>query len=31
GEMIWRGWNFEKGAAYWLNRYIEFYGIRKTK
>ncbi|HBT2390363.1 TPA: DUF905 domain-containing protein, partial [Klebsiella pneumoniae subsp. pneumoniae] len=28
---IWRGWNFEKGAAYWLNRYIEFYGIRKTK
>ncbi|KDL44869.1 DUF905 family protein, partial [Klebsiella pneumoniae] len=23
--------NFEKGAAYWLNRYIEFYGIRKTK
>ncbi|HBU2831509.1 TPA: DUF905 domain-containing protein, partial [Klebsiella pneumoniae] len=20
-----------KGAAYWLNRYIEFYGIRKTK
>ncbi|HBU0316910.1 TPA: DUF905 domain-containing protein, partial [Klebsiella pneumoniae] len=25
------GWNFEKGAAYWLNRYIEFYGIRKTK
>ena len=31
GEMIWRGWNFEKGAAYWLNRYIEFDGIRKTE
>nr|WP_240996346.1 DUF905 family protein [Serratia marcescens] len=28
---MWRGGNFEKGAAYWLNRYIEFYGIRKTK
>ncbi|EML8490075.1 DUF905 domain-containing protein [Salmonella enterica subsp. enterica] len=27
GEMIWRGWNFEPDAGYWLNRYITSYGV----
>lgn len=31
GEMVWRAWNFEADAGKWLNRYIERYGIRKTK
>ncbi|HHT0471768.1 TPA: DUF905 family protein, partial [Klebsiella variicola subsp. variicola] len=31
GEMVWRAWDFEADAGKWLNRYIERYGIRKTK
>ena len=31
GEMIWRVWNFEPGGEYWMNRYIQSYGIRKTQ
>lgn len=31
GEMIWRAWNFEAGAGYWLNRYISGYGTRKQQ
>ena len=31
GEMVWRTWNFEPEGAYWLNRYIVNYGIRKTQ
>lgn len=28
GEMVWRGWNFEAGAGFWLNRYIKNYGVK---
>jgi len=28
GEMVWRGWNFEAGAGFWLNRYIKSYGVK---
>jgi len=28
-ELIWRAWNFEENAGYWLNRYIAGYGIGK--
>ncbi|EFP3722736.1 DUF905 domain-containing protein [Salmonella enterica] len=31
GEMIWRVWNFEPGGEYWMNSYIQRYGIRKTQ
>ncbi|EKR7612480.1 DUF905 domain-containing protein [Escherichia coli] len=31
GELMWRAWNFEVDAGKWLNRYVERYGIRKTK
>jgi hypothetical protein len=27
--MVWRAWNLEPDAGYWLNRYITRYGIRK--
>ncbi|CNI77912.1 putative cytoplasmic protein [Yersinia frederiksenii] len=30
-EMIWRNWNFEPNAGYWLNRYITQYGVRKQQ
>ncbi|ELX8715033.1 DUF905 domain-containing protein [Salmonella enterica] len=31
GEMIWRVWNFEPSGEYWMNSYIQRYGIRKTQ
>ncbi|ORM85618.1 hypothetical protein HA38_12015 [Pantoea allii] len=31
GQVVWRAWNFEANAGYWLNRYIGEYGIRKTQ
>lgn len=29
GQLIWRAWNFEASAGYWLNRYIASHGARK--
>ncbi|HEN4996622.1 TPA: DUF905 domain-containing protein [Klebsiella aerogenes] len=29
GCMVWRAWNFEPDAGYWLNRYLTCNGIRK--
>lgn len=31
GDMVWRAWDFESNAGYWLNRYIGEYGIRKAQ
>ncbi|WP_367144400.1 DUF905 family protein [Pantoea stewartii] len=30
-KMVWQAWNYEHDAGYWLNRYIDSYGIRKTQ
>lgn len=30
GTMLWRAWNFEPDAGYWLNRYITRDGIRNA-
>jgi len=29
GQMAWRGWNFEPESGFYLNRYIESYGVPK--
>jgi len=26
-QLIWRVWNFEASAGYWLNRYLNSHGI----
>lgn len=31
GSMVWRAWNFDTGAAWELNRYLESHGIRKQQ
>lgn len=30
GQLLWRAWNFEANAGYWLNRYIASHGIPKN-
>jgi hypothetical protein len=30
GMMIWRAWNFESDAGYWLNKFIESDGIPRA-
>lgn len=29
-QLIWRAWNFEAEAGYWLNRYLVSHGIPKN-
>ncbi|HCC3327767.1 TPA: DUF905 domain-containing protein [Salmonella enterica] len=29
-QLIWRAWNFEDSAGYWLNRYLLSHGIPKN-
>ena len=31
GGLVWRAWDFESEAGYWLNRYIGDYDIRKAQ
>lgn len=29
-QLIWRAWNFEASAGYWLNRYLLSHGIPRN-
>lgn len=29
-QLVWRAWNFEAEAGYWLNRYLASHGIPKN-